>query len=366
MSQKYKWTYFSDVDISDCFFDSLKSDYPEFESWFFRKSIERKKALVIKSESGINAFLYLKRENVEGDVSPLTVNEMCLDNIPRIKIGTLKISETIRNQRLGEGAIGVSLWYWAESRYKEIYVTVFDKHDNLISLFLHFGFCNIGHNPRGESVLVKKRTPLDFSTPYKAFPFISDKFQKAGLLPIYDKYHDRLFPYSELAKTNQEVFEETAGNGITKIFLASPLKQLKYYEGMPIFVYRICSDKLKKYKSAITSFCTITRITIIKENNAFHCSFENFIKSIGNKSIYKEDELKTLFLSKRNLIAIEMLYNGFFGKGHNINFTNLKKIGLFESYPYEIVYNKCEFIKILEMGGKNVQDIIIDQSATCK
>jgi hypothetical protein len=57
---------------------------------------------------------------------------------------------------------------------------------------------------------------------------------------------------------------------------------------------------------------------------------------------------------------MELLYNGFFGKGHNITYNELKNAGLFESYPYEIRYTPQQFITIIEMGDKDAQNVIIN------
>ena len=63
---------------------------------------------------------------------------------------------------------------------------------------------------------------------------------------------------------------------------------------------------------------------------------------------------------KRNIVAIELVYNSYFGKGHNITHHELHSNGLFEKYPYCIDYNRSELEKILELGDKNVQNIIIN------
>ena len=34
MPGKFQWKKFSEVDLSDSFFDTLKEDYPEFVEWF--------------------------------------------------------------------------------------------------------------------------------------------------------------------------------------------------------------------------------------------------------------------------------------------------------------------------------------------
>ena len=57
---------------------------------------------------------------------------------------------------------------------------------------------------------------------------------------------------------------------------------------------------------------------------------------------------------------LELVYNGFFGKGHNVIHKDLHEKGLFESHPYNIDYSKKQFIEILEMGDVDVSDVIID------
>ena len=122
----------------------------------------------------------------------------------------------MKGNRQGEGTLGIALWRWQQSGLNEIYVTVFPKHDVLIMLLERFGFFLAGHNKRGEGIYMKDRRKLDLSDPLKAFPFIRKNYGKAYMLPINDDYHDKLFPYSEVARNAREVEEIAAGNGISK------------------------------------------------------------------------------------------------------------------------------------------------------
>lgn len=363
MAGRFIWTKFDSVDLDDSFFDSLKSDYPEFSDWFKRKQTEEKQALIYYGENGVEAFLYLKRENVEEDNSPIVVNGSELPSIPRLKIGTLRLSENIRKQRLGEDALGVALWYWRLLKYDEVYVTVFENHKDLIDLFERFGFANIGKNDRGECVYIKNRNHLDRNNPYMVFPFILGDFEQAGVIPIDDQFHDKLFPYSELAGGNSQIIEATAGNGITKVFIASPFTDVPYKVDMPVFIYRKHTGSGQAtYKSVITSYCTISKITKIKSNGTNIVTLDDFIQKTGNKSVYTDQELRTLYQNKKTLLEIELVYNGYFGKGNNVTHKALRDKKLFNDHPYNIVYSKEQFIEILEMGGVNVQNTIIDQT----
>ena len=356
MLERFEWKKFSEVSLDDPFFDSLKDDYTEFVDWFKRKCDAKETALVNYDFEGIVAFIYLKNEN-----ESIELTDKTLPKKQRLKIGTLKLSERIRSQRLGEGALGVALWYWQKTKCEEIYLTVFDKHEKLISILDKFGFEKIGKNSRGESIYLKSRENIDFSTPYKSFPFISSVFECAGVIPIEEEFHDKLFPYSELYGNDRNVEEITAGNGVTKVYIATPMKKTAYKEGMPVFIYRKYNGPGQKtFNSVITSLCTISKITVIKSNYVENCSFEEFVAIAGNKTVYPEETLREIYNSKSTIIAIELVYNAFFGKGHNVTHAKLTSNGLFDGHPYQIVYNRKEFDKVLELGGKDVQDIIIN------
>lgn len=355
MAGKYKRIKFSEINLNDPFFDSLKDDYIEFPEWFKKKCFQEEYAFVFKDEAGIGAFIYLKIEKEE-----IQLENNSLEPKNRLKIGTLCLAERCRGKRLGEGSLGLALWKWRDENLDEIYVTVFEKHILLIDLLKKFGFILAGTNNRGEQVYIKRRSELYYSDSYKAFPFINPNFTEAGIIPIYDTFHDKLFPYSELKNGNLDIEEETAGNGISKIYIATPYKKMHYTVGEPVFIYRIYQGETgKTYKSAITSYCTISNVEIIKENNSIHVSFDNFVKKAGNKTVFSFDELEKKY-SKQNVIMLELVYNGYFGKGHNVNHKTLKESGLFEDYPYNITLSKNNFIKILRMGDVNVQNVIID------
>ena len=150
MAGKFEWRKFSEVNLDDHFFDELKADYEEYPIWFKKKSDAGEYALVFNDEQGVGAFVYLKREN-----EAIQLMDKILPPIPRVKIGTLRLAERFRGMRLGEGALGVTLWKWRDDKVEDIYVTVFEKHSELISLFERFGFKCVGMNSRGECIYLR-------------------------------------------------------------------------------------------------------------------------------------------------------------------------------------------------------------------
>lgn len=68
-----------------------------------------------------------------------------------------------------------------------------------------------------------------------------------------------------------------------------------------------------------------------------------------------------MFDKKPTIVLVGMIYNGYFGKGNNINYQWLKGEGLFNSHPYQIQYTDEQFKKILGKGKIDVQNVIVDQ-----
>lgn len=365
MPGKFEFRSFADIDISDSFFDSLKTDYPAdnknigFVNWFAKKSREGAQALVFYDEEGLGAFVCLKDED-----ELIELNEGILPAIPRKKISTLRLAERFRGQRLGEGAIGLSLWDWQKSRCKEIYLTVFDRHGVLIEQLERFGFYLAGHNSNGECVYIKSRDHIDYSDPYRSFPFIKPTFEKAGYLIVDDDYHDTLFPYSELKNTIQEQLQISAANGISKVYIGSP-RRPHYGIGEPILIYRKYTKQdgqRPRYKSCLTSYGIVTNITYVKKYGRGLILYDQFRIMVSNKSVFSETELQLMYESEPNLVVIELLYYGFFGEGHNVNYAWLVDNGYFLQgvYPTENRATPSQFKEILEEGDVDVSNVIID------
>jgi RimJ/RimL family protein N-acetyltransferase len=367
MAGKFLFKKFSEIDLSDPFFDSLKEDYPpsghstDFETWFNKKSAAASTVLVFYDDDGLGAFVYLKDEN---EVIELVSGN--LPAIPRVKIGTLRLAERYRGQRLGEGAIGLALWKWQQTKTEEIYVTVFEKHDALIRLFERFGFLLAGQNLDGERVYIKSRNNVDYSEAYKSFPFVNPAFTKAGYLIVNDVYHDTLFPYSELSRTLQESVGLAVANGLCKIYVGAQYSRPHYQACEPILIYRRHTQQdgqKPRYKSCVTSYCIVNDVITVKTNNRCHISFEELKARIGNKSVFDEHEMKTKYDNDKNLVVIEMLYYGYFGEGNNVNMDWLDRNGYWaktNEYPANVQLSPAQFKAILREGNIDVPNVIIN------
>ena len=365
MGGKFSQEYFANIDLNDSFFDSLKQDYPGtdnstgFRQWFVKKAANNDKAIIFKDGTNIGAFIYLKPEN---EPIELTDNSG-LPAVDRIKIGTVKISDDHRGQRIGEGAIGLALWHWQHSHFNEVYLTVFPKHKQLINLLLKFGFSLAGKNRNGENVYIKSRKRLDYSTPYTSFPFLDPDFDYGGYIIFEDSYHDTMFPYSAVKCSDKKFAELNVANGLSKVYV-SQAPTCNYFVGEPVLIYRKHNGPGQKiYKSCVTSFCVITNIIRVKKYGKSLMPFEKLLEIIGNKSVFDKDYLRNTYDRGKNMIILELLYCSFFGAGNNVNCAYLQNEGLWAKggqYPTSTTLTRPEFESILKRGGLDVQNIIIN------
>ena len=364
MDGKFERRSFADINLDDTIFDSLKHDYggdtpQSFIPWFHRKAAEGKKALVFEDADGIGAFINLKAG--EAEEIPLD-NGTVLPSVPRMKISTMKIDDRYRGRRIGEGALGLTLWTWRDSGSNEIYVTVYPKHETLIILLEKYGFILAGKKENGECVYIKDRRHLDFTDPCKAFPFLTAEVEHAGCLAIDMEYHDTMFASSELANTLQERVDISVANGLKKVYLGSP-HSLGFRVGEPVFIYRKYTGDHGKpgFKSCITTYCIATRIEKVKSSGRALMTYDQFRHMVGNKSVYDDQQLRTKYDTLTNLTLIELLYYGYFGAGNNVNWVWLKNNGCWAgTHPMNFRYTRDQIDKILREGNVDVENVIIN------
>lgn len=350
MAGAYKWRLLSECDINDPFLVHLKKIILNL-----KKAREGKQAFTYFDESGLGAFVMLKFDEVEA----IELQNRKLPECKRLKISTLKLSDNVQGNRLGEGAIGIALWNWLESDDEEVYVTVYDKHKKLIDMLKKFGFVLAGYNINSEGVYLRSKKKIDFSTPYSSFPFINKNQTEFSMLPIEDKWHDKLFPYSELKNTKQESEEFSAANGMTKTYICFARKTPIYKPNQPILIYRIYEgDKGKTYKSVVTSYGTVVKFEIIKKNFIERKSFEEYKRIVGNKSVFTEKEIDS-FYGEENLYVLELVYDHAFGEGNNVNHYNMNKNGIWaKCYPFQAVYTMEDFQAILALANQDIEKLI--------
>ncbi|WP_159639435.1 hypothetical protein [Erysipelothrix anatis] len=352
-----KQVSFSECDLRSPIFDSLIGDYVGFQEWFQRKSLEGATATIIEKNGEIEAFVYLKDENEE-----IRLEEKILPKVQRIKIGTFKTNSILKGQRYGEGLIGNTLRQWADSEAEEIYVTTFPKQESLIGMLKAYGFELAGEveNGDGEQLYLRSKKSVNFSDPKKSFPFIKAG-KKGKYLLIDEKYHDTLFPQSELARGMNEALDLDVKNGVTKMYVSGIYNYNKLSIGDFMIVYRKSETTPKKYHSAATGVVVVENVEIVKENFRTKMDYNEFVNLLGNKTVLDEKTLQDYYNS-RNCSVLTIVYSQFFGAGNNVNMNTLNESLLWTKegqYPAQIDLSTKDLSEILELGGKNEKNVII-------
>ena len=133
----------------DPILDSLRVDYaPEFDSWLTRCKLEHRLAWTIRepSEANLAAFCIVKNEESPPQGLSGKVLKFC----------TFKVSEQHLGYRYGELLLKTVFEHAFENRHDWAFVTVFEKHAELVCLLEGFGFRRLVQKTKiGELILAK-------------------------------------------------------------------------------------------------------------------------------------------------------------------------------------------------------------------
>ncbi len=315
----FEYKKFKDINLGDVFFNSLKEDYSEFENWFNRKASANESAYTQTVNNKIEGFLYLKPED-----GPITDITPTLTDTKIVKIGTMKINP--HGTRLGERFIKKSIDYAIQNDIKAIYVTVFDKHEALINMYIKYGFEEYGikTSENGTEKVLLKRLDVVKDNFTKNYPLIN-KTSNAYVLSIIPKFHTKLFPDSKLANENFDIVRDISHtNSIEKIYICRMGGVRNFNPGDLVVIYRTTDiPGNARHRSVVSSLCTVESV---KSTTEFK-SFEDFKAHCKNYSVFTDAQLRSFYNSEITHYVIKMTYNIAFPKrltrGHLIDNLDL-------------------------------------------
>ena len=347
---------FSDIDLNDSFFDSLRASYTEFNEWYNKKAAAGATAYCYYVDNELKDFLYLKIE--EEELSDLTP---ALPAKKRLKVGTFKVDNEDRHTTRGERFMKKIMDKAIAEDVDEIYVTMFPTEElqGLIRMFEKFGFSHIADKPHeggnAEYVLIKDMTTHvdDFKLDY---PFVKKASSNKYVLSIVPEFNTHLFPDSILKneKKYDLIQDVSETNSIYKIYLCWMQGTRNLKAGDKLIIYRTSDEEGKAYyRSVCTSVCTVCEVKTYRD-------FENeeeFIKYTNRYSVFKEHELRRWYKNKNNFIVIKMVYNIAFTK-KVINMAMKEQVGLNPKYWGFFKLTDAQFDKLLELGEIDERYII--------
>jgi GNAT superfamily N-acetyltransferase len=272
-----------DLDVSDPIFDSLKADYPNFESWI-NAHPDRDAYVNLNQNGTIGAVLILKPE-VEpiGDSPPLGKEE-------RLKICTMKVAAPRRGFKIGELLIGIAIREAKQREINEIYLTHYTKEDDfLVQLISNYGFWQASTLDNGQDLYLKRLTPGPEDDPKpqevqaRFYPTYYDgnavdKF----IVPIKPVYHSRLFPTYSKRHPKLRDFQgqfDSEGNAIEKAYLSrAQTRQLS--PGDVLIFYRTTDHK------------EITSIGVCERVEYGVTDARDIQELVGRRSVFTDREIE--------------------------------------------------------------------------
>ncbi len=302
MSKLLEIKKFSQINLEDHFFDSLKKDYESFEAWFKGKAEKDETAFVLyDKDNNLQGFLYLKDETdeIDEDIVPTMMKKK------RLKVGTFKIDA--HQTRLGERFIKKIMDKGIYEGYQEAYVTIIPEHNELVQLLNKYGFKYYG-TKGNEQVFVKDFASCEGDL-LKDYPLIQPKGKRKFLLSIYPIYHSPLFSDSilknEERRSDELVKDVSFSNSIHKVYICFMQKTANLRKGDLLVIYRT-NDNLgpARFRSVVTSICQVEEV---KTKTDFS-NLDDYLKYCVKYSIFGEADLKKWYKND-SLVVIKMTYN---------------------------------------------------------
>ena len=191
----------------------------------------------------------------------------------------------------------------------EIYVTVFQNHDALISLLARYGFKVHGYKTthNGTEIVLLRKIEWLNSTPLENYPLINTKIGDKYLLALYPKWHTKLLPDSKLISEGPDIICDTShANSIRKIYVAASDGASNLKSGDMLVIYRTGDNQGPAfYRAVATSICVVEDVRRVTTFN----SERDFIEYCEPFSVFTGDELSNFYKTKRYPYIIKFTYN---------------------------------------------------------
>lgn len=303
---------------ADPIFSSIREDYPTFDPWFRKVKQQGRETWFIPGTSNdYAAVCIIKREEdrpygLEGKV---------------LKICTLKVASNYLGRRFGELLLKTVFDHVQLNNYRFVYVTVFDRHLELVTLLEDFGFQPLPHpSPDGESVLVKSFSPappddqqlsaLDYHIRYGP-PALRLVAGRTFVVPIQPQYHRTLFP--ELQATQQLFESQPHGNALRKAYLCHAMIR-RLEPGDTILFYR------SRDAQAID-------VSAVVEQTLVSSDAEQIAGLVGKRTVYSFEYIQSM-VGDSPVLAILFRQARLFPEG--ISLSVLKEHGVLRAQPQSI------------------------------
>lgn len=279
-----------EISLEDPIFDSIRDDYDGFDDWFKSNcQAGQRDAFVIDGGDSLAGICILKDEDDEEYGLPGG----------RLKLCTVKVAEPHRRQRYGALLLKAALDNAVRRDRTGLYVTVFDRHHELIRLLADLGFEIAPQvTELGELVMWRPLAPppdaiveldgFEFNRRYGPYNVKPDV--PMHIVPIQPQWEERLFP--EGRRQLELVGENAAcGNDLRKAYL-SRASTGQLARGDLVLFYRSIDERAVRFVAVV-------------EDTLRSADASEIVRFVGTRTVYTAEEIEELTDGgRRNVLAV--------------------------------------------------------------
>ncbi|WP_289054260.1 hypothetical protein [Carboxylicivirga marina] len=333
------------------FFDSLREDYDPaiFNEWLNKCAIKDRQCYTLEVYNKLSALLIYNSEEVQ-DHQIEGIYEKVL------KICTLKVATSAFGIKLGELFLNKMFQLCIEKKINFLYLTVYEKQTQLISLLVKFGFEQQKFkNSQGQEEIrmikcLDKRKLKHNTNTVENHPFYFDNKEiNKYVIPIRQNFYGSLFKDGNLRQLNLfdksgEYINEIQGNTIVKAYISNArIKNLN--PGDLLFFY-----SSETYK-VIEPIGVLESIQIVD-------NFDELWELVKKKTVFSQQQLHGMLNNKGKLNVIIFRLTNYLDK--KISWDRLKKLESSNNNFQTITKLKEEDYRTLKDEGYFDKRYIID------
>jgi GNAT superfamily N-acetyltransferase len=327
----------NEIQLTDEIFDSLREDYPHFDTWWRDKCVRERRPCWAVFDEGL-AGLIVRKDETRSDTD-------ATNKVAKIlKICTFKVRPEKRGVKLGELLLKKVFWFAQANGYDLAYITTYKTQGALIDLLEYYGFNNAAKKIDGELIYEKPFTrnalsPVNgisnFELDRLNYPrFVTRPDIRAFAVPIKEGYHDTLYP--DLKNPKQPDLFETLGlgggpkrpgNTIRKVYLCRAQSSLGPPGSLLVFY---------KGKSQSPPSQALTAVGIFEENS-LASSTKDLMRLTGGRSVYSETDLTAWEATPdRPVKVINYLLVAYVEPA--ITLDELRRLGVIPGHPPQSIF----------------------------
>jgi GNAT superfamily N-acetyltransferase len=281
----------NEIQLTDEIFDSLREDYPPFDTWWRDKCVRERRPCWAVFDEGLAGLIVRKDETAANTDATIKAAKI-------LKICTFKVRPEKRGVKLGELLLKKVFWFAQANNHDLAYITTYKTQAALIDLLEYYGFKNTATKADGELIYEKAFTRETLAPAPGVSNFEHDRLNyprfvtrpgiRAFAVPIKESYHDTLYP--DLRNPAQaDLFEafgigsgpKRPGNTIRKVYLCRAQSGLGPPGSLLVFY---------KGKSQSPPSQALTAVGIFEESSMASSTKDLMLLTDG-RSVYSEGEL---------------------------------------------------------------------------